>query len=270
MRRANAAKTFPGSGPAPPGDSGETAAGEDPNAAKTFAGSEANPAKTFPGSAVRPRFTAAAYRTAIAEKLDAGLSLQRIWQDLVEEFGYAASHESVKRFVRTIVPRRRAVGVFHCAPGAERQFEAHLQRRRQCRAHAGEHAIHRTQTEGRPLLAQQAPDLAGWALRIFEHQRPDAGAHRFRDTGPTNVERFAGPPVIALHHRRLAHHPADGPHGDPKLLRNRARRDLRPHQLLYRVSIQHPEHPPIASGERDRDDPSEASMKWEALRGDRV
>ena len=38
----------------------------------------ANAAKTFPGSTPRPRFTAAVYRTAIAEKLDAGLSLQRI------------------------------------------------------------------------------------------------------------------------------------------------------------------------------------------------
>src|SRR2546426_3817847 len=82
------------------------------NAAKTFAGSDPKPAKTFPGSAPRPRFVAATYRTAITEKLDAGLSLQRIWQDLVEEYGYGASYESVKRFVRTIAPRR-AVGVFH-------------------------------------------------------------------------------------------------------------------------------------------------------------
>ena len=92
---------------------------EGSNAAKPFAGSAANPAKTFPGSTPRPRFTAAVYRTAITEKLDAGLSLQRIWQDLVEEYGYGASYESVKRFVRTLAPTRRAVGVFHCAPGAE-------------------------------------------------------------------------------------------------------------------------------------------------------
>ena len=63
------------------------------NAAKTFPGSAANPAKTFPGSPPRPRFAAAVYRTAIAEKLDAGLSLQRIWQDLVEEYGYGASYD---------------------------------------------------------------------------------------------------------------------------------------------------------------------------------
>jgi transposase len=83
----------------------------------------ANAAKTFPGSPPRLRFAAAIYRTAIAEKLDAGLSLQRIWQDLVDEYGYGASYESVKRFVRTMAPTRRAVGVFRCAPGAEGQVD---------------------------------------------------------------------------------------------------------------------------------------------------
>ena len=123
VRQANAAKTFPGSDPSPPADSPDRPAVEGSNAAKTFAGSDSNPAKTFPGSTPRPRFAAAVYRTAITEKLDAGLSLQRIWQDLVEEYGYGASYESVKRFVRTIAPTRRAVGVFHCAPGAEAQVD---------------------------------------------------------------------------------------------------------------------------------------------------
>ena len=123
MRRVNAAKTFPGSDASPPVESPDVPDVEGANAAKTFAGSDANPAKTFPGSTPRPRFTAAMYRTAIAEKLDTGLSLQRIWQDLVEEYGYGASYESVKRFVRTIAPTRRSVGVFHCAPGAEGQVD---------------------------------------------------------------------------------------------------------------------------------------------------
>ena len=123
MRRANAAETFPGSDPSPLAESPDLPGVEDSNAAKTFAGSEPNQAKTFPGSGPRRRFSAAVYRTAIAEKLDAGLSLQRIWQDLVEEYGYGASYESVKRFVRTLAPTRRAVGVFHCAPGAEGQID---------------------------------------------------------------------------------------------------------------------------------------------------
>jgi transposase len=123
MRRSNAAKTFPGSDPPPPAESPDVPPTEGANAAKTFAGSEPKPAKTFLGSGPRPRFAATIYRTAIAEKLDAGLSLQRIWQDLVDEYGYGASYESVKRFVRTIAPTRRAVGVFHCAPGAEGQVD---------------------------------------------------------------------------------------------------------------------------------------------------
>ena len=61
---------------------------------------------------------AAAYHTTITEKRDAGLSVQRIWQDLVEEFGYSASYELLKRYVRALAPTRRAVGVFHHAPGA--------------------------------------------------------------------------------------------------------------------------------------------------------
>ena len=122
-RRSNAAKPFPGSDASSPPASCDLQRGEEANAAKTFAGSAPNPAKTFPGSAPRPRFAAVVYRTAITEKLDAGLSLQRIWQDLVEEYGYGASYESVKRFVRTIAPTRRAVGVFHCAPGAEAQID---------------------------------------------------------------------------------------------------------------------------------------------------
>lgn len=122
-RQPNPAKTFPGSDPSPPADSADVSTLDGSNAAKTFAGSPSNPAKTFSGSPPRPRFAAVRYRTAITEKLDAGLSLQRIWQDLVEEYGYGASYESVKRFVRTIAPTRRAVGVFHCAPGAEAQVD---------------------------------------------------------------------------------------------------------------------------------------------------
>jgi len=123
-RRAKAAKVFPGStatSTEPVEESGRAAGA---NAAEVFPGSTAKPAKAFPGSAAgRPRATAAAYRTTITEKLDAGLSVQRIWQDLVEEFGYSASYESVKRYVRTLAPTRRAVGVFHHAPGTEAQVD---------------------------------------------------------------------------------------------------------------------------------------------------
>jgi len=123
-RTAKAAKVFPGSTDGLADDGEAARAGDGVNAAKVFAGSASKPAKVFAGSTMsRPRAAAAHYRDAIAEKLDAGLSVQRIWQDLVEEFGYSASYESVKRFVRTLTPRGRPVGVFHHAPGAEAQVD---------------------------------------------------------------------------------------------------------------------------------------------------
>jgi hypothetical protein len=39
---------------------------------------------------------------AILAKLEVGLSAQCIYQDLVEETGFADSYESVKRFVRKL------------------------------------------------------------------------------------------------------------------------------------------------------------------------
>lgn len=121
-RQANAAKVFPGSGasgssekPAPTGP-GES------NPAKVFPGSPPNAAKAFPGS-LPPRSTAAPYRGEILKKLERGLSLQRIWQDLVEEFGYGGSYESVKRYARRLDRPRRAVGVYHSAPGEEAQVD---------------------------------------------------------------------------------------------------------------------------------------------------
>src|SRR5262245_54109280 len=56
VRRANAAKTFPGSDPLPTMESGELPPGDPSNPAKAFAGSDPNPAKPFPGSEPRVRF----------------------------------------------------------------------------------------------------------------------------------------------------------------------------------------------------------------------
>lgn len=120
QRQANPAKTFPGSEEVSTDQTGQISALEPSKPAKTFPGSPPNPAKTFAGSR---RFVARQYRTLITEKLDAGLTVQRIWQDLVEEVGYGASYESVKRYVRTLEHRRRAVGVFLSAPGEEGQVD---------------------------------------------------------------------------------------------------------------------------------------------------
>lgn len=121
-RRSNAAKVFAGSEPAPPASDADSAALDPPNPAKVFPGSDSNAAKVTAGS-VPPRSAAAPYHDTIREKLALGLTAQRIWQDLVEEFGYSASYESVKRYVRTLAPIRRAVGVFISAAGEEAQID---------------------------------------------------------------------------------------------------------------------------------------------------
>ncbi len=82
-----------------------------------------NAAKVFPGSALPERCAAAAYREAIIEKRDCGLSSQRIWQDLVEEYGYGHSYESIKRFIRGLPGSIRPAGVIHAGPGEEAQVD---------------------------------------------------------------------------------------------------------------------------------------------------
>lgn len=64
------------------------------------------------------------WRDQILEKLDRGLSAQRIYQDLVTEHGFGGSYFSVRRFVRrlgthTELPVRR----IECEPGEEAQVD---------------------------------------------------------------------------------------------------------------------------------------------------
>jgi transposase len=129
-RQSNPAKVFPGSAyPPPPIDPENTSTcggSEDPDPskpAKVFAGSAPNAAKVFAGSRLPPRSAAASHHDTILEKLNDGLSYQRIWQDLVEEYGYGHSYESVKRYAREVEPEKRVVGVFHSAPGEEGQID---------------------------------------------------------------------------------------------------------------------------------------------------
>lgn len=119
----NPAKTFPGSADPETPNSQALDGVDGSNPAKTFAGAWSNPAKTFPGSETRPRFAAAEYHDAITEKLELGLTIQRIFQDLVEDYSYGHSYESVKRYVRTLQPKRRACGVMHSLPGEEAQVD---------------------------------------------------------------------------------------------------------------------------------------------------
>ena len=126
----NAAKVFPGeSGPEWPEsglESGEVAAlavADGSNAAKVFPGSGSKSARVFAGAHAPPRSSAARYRDTILEKLELGLTIQRVYQDLQEEYGYAHSYESVKRYVRKLARRRRPAGVMHSLPGEEAQID---------------------------------------------------------------------------------------------------------------------------------------------------
>jgi transposase len=60
----------------------------------------------------------------IEEALEAGLTAQRIWQDLVAEKGFGGSYQSVKRFVRRLKgadPQR--IWRMECLPGEEAQVD---------------------------------------------------------------------------------------------------------------------------------------------------
>ncbi len=64
------------------------------------------------------------FRQVIQDKLQAGLSAQRIWQDLQAEHGFCGAYDSVKRFVRRLgqadpVAFRR----MECKPGQEAQVD---------------------------------------------------------------------------------------------------------------------------------------------------
>jgi transposase len=119
----NPAKVFPGSECRAEGEVQGSGGVGGPNAAKVTAGPWANPARVFPGSSLPPRSAAWRYEATIREKLGQGLTAQRIWQDLVEDFGYGYSYESVKRYVRRLEPERRAVGVMTSLPGEEAQVD---------------------------------------------------------------------------------------------------------------------------------------------------
>jgi transposase len=89
---------------------------------------EAKPARAPIGSARSEASKQASlcepWRQVILSKLEAGLTAQRIYQDLVSEHGFAGKYPSVRRFVRRlehkqVLPFRR----MECAPGEEAQVD---------------------------------------------------------------------------------------------------------------------------------------------------
>ena len=81
-------------------------------------GSEVSPSRSDQASFCEP------FRHIIETKLAAGLTAQRIFQDLVRDHGFSAKYHSVRRFVRRInssrpLPFRR----LECAPADEVQVD---------------------------------------------------------------------------------------------------------------------------------------------------
>ena len=89
-----------------------------PNTATVPAGNSSKPAKVPTGSLVEP------YRKEIEAALAKGLTAQRIWQDLRDDYGTGFSYYSVKRFVHELKKRRPEVAdVMEHPPGKEAQVD---------------------------------------------------------------------------------------------------------------------------------------------------
>ncbi len=82
-------------------------------------GSESAPTG-LSGAPIGSVSTASPWREVIVQKLEAGLTAQRIYQDISSDHGYAGSYYSVRRFIKKLsaaapAPFRR----MECEPGAE-------------------------------------------------------------------------------------------------------------------------------------------------------
>lgn len=92
--------------------------------AGSAAGTESKPAKVTAGSCAGRPSLCKPFRETIETGLNAGLSAQRIFQDLAAEHAFTGSYEAVKRFVRQLgrtadLPFRR----MECLPGEEMQID---------------------------------------------------------------------------------------------------------------------------------------------------
>jgi len=104
------------------------AGAELPKPAISTAGSgtdaDSKPAIPTPGSGAGRKSCCAVWESQIAAAVELGLTAQRIYQDLVTEYQFVGSYQSVKRFVRRLgatiaLPWRR----MECEPGLEVQVD---------------------------------------------------------------------------------------------------------------------------------------------------
>jgi transposase len=85
-----------------------------------------NPANLIVGekpSSWGPRSPAADHDAVIRQSVKAGLSAQRIWQDLVEQYGYGHGYLTVQRYVKRLKRRGEVADHLEHPPGEEAQVD---------------------------------------------------------------------------------------------------------------------------------------------------
>jgi transposase len=131
VRRETAAGYLRAAGIAlrPPGGWGRRASAKPANEVTTDFGAE-SAVSTSSASQPRPGRSPSAsacepYRESIELELSRGRNAMAIWQDLVDGQGFAASYQSVKRFIRKLSgsPTPEARVVIQTAPGEEAQVD---------------------------------------------------------------------------------------------------------------------------------------------------
>jgi transposase len=162
----------------------------------------------LPAEAGRPSFCEA-HRPRIEAKLEAGLSAQRVYQDLVVEVGFAGSYQSVKRFVRQLRQEQPArVWRIEVQPGEEVQVDFGL---------------------GAPVVDGPGQRRRPWVLRaVLSYSRKAYSEAVFHQTTENFIRclenafrSFGGvAQVVNLDNLRAAVHQADwcDPELNPKLV----------------------------------------------------
>ena len=122
-------------------------------------GDRANPA--IPPAGIPGRVSLClAHHESILCGVAAGLSAQRIYQDLCIEQGFAGAYDSVKRYVRRLTAGRERVERLECQPGEEAQVDFGL---------------------GAPILSEEGCRRRCWVFRIvLSHSRKGYGEAVFR------------------------------------------------------------------------------------------
>jgi transposase len=145
---------------------------------------QAKPAISTAGPIARRKSQCEPLAEAILAKVEVGLSAQRIYQDLVEEKGFADSYESVKRFVRKLrASHPERVWRLECRPGEELQLDFGL---------------------GAPIDEGQGKTRRSWILRlVLSYSRKGYSEALYRQDTDTflrclenGLRSFGGTPLL--------------------------------------------------------------------------